>query len=228
MERFKEIFRSIGNLKLLGEIARSGGELSSIADLVDNFLDSPQMEQCLARFRALPGGAELMDSRYPPLNPQLESLEKLPAGSLGHSYATMIRRLNYDADFFRPRPIESQAQWLTQRIATTHDIHHVVSGFGTSRFGESGVLAITATQVGFPAYVLLNNAALMAGFRLDIQNFKQLSAAINCGVSMGLEAAPFCIQRWEEHWDWPVAQWRKHLGLKNSVETESYGLRFAP
>lgn len=140
----------------------------------------------------------------------------------------MIRRLNYDADFFRPRPIESQAQWLTQRIATTHDIHHVVSGFGTSRFGESGVLAITATQVGFPAYVLLNNAALMAGFRLDIQNFKQLSAAINRGVSMGLEAAPFCIQRWEEHWDWPVAQWRKHLGLKNSVETESYGLRFAP
>ncbi|MEN9877762.1 MAG: hypothetical protein RLZZ158_801 [Cyanobacteriota bacterium] len=227
MERFKEIFRSIGNLKLLGEIARSGGELSSIADLVDNFLDSPQMEQCLARFRALPGGAELMDIRYPPLNPQLERLEKLPVGSLGHTYAAMIRSLNYDADFFRPRPIESEAQWLTQRIATTHDIHHVVSGFGTSRFGESGVLAITATQVGFPAYVLLNNAALMAGFRLDIQNFKQLSAAINRGVSMGLEAAPLCVQPWEEHWDWPVSQWREYLGLKISAEAESYGLKLA-
>jgi ubiquinone biosynthesis protein Coq4 len=227
MERFKEIFRSIGNLRLLGEIARSGGELSTIGDLVDNFLDSPQMELCIKRFRALPGGAELMDSRYPPLDPQLESLEHLPPGSLGHSYVTMIRTLNYDADFFRPRPIESEAQWLTQRIATTHDIHHVVSGFGTSRFGEGGVLAITATQVGFPAYVLLNNAALMAGFRLDTQNFEELSAAISRGVSIGLEAAPLCVQRWEDHWDWSVQQWRQHLGLKNPVESGPYALNLS-
>ena len=167
MGRFNEVLRSLNNLKLLAAVGRSGGELSNIADLVDNFLGSPQMGDCIRRFRALPGGAALMDGRYPPLQPQIEALEALPAGSLGREYARLIRQLGYDPEFFRPRPIESDGQWLTQRIATTHDIHHVISGFGTERAGETGVLAITAAQIGFPAYVLLTSASQLANFRFN-------------------------------------------------------------
>ena len=72
----------------------------------------------------------------------------------------------YDPDFFRPRPVESEAQWLTQRIATTHDIHHVVAGFARG-LKEAGVPAITAMQIGFPAYVSLTNAAAISRFRLQ-------------------------------------------------------------
>ena len=54
MGRFNEVLRSLNNLKLLAAVGRSGGELSNIADLVDNFLGSPQMEDCIRRFRALP------------------------------------------------------------------------------------------------------------------------------------------------------------------------------
>ena len=57
----------------------------------------------------------------------LEQLIQLPVGRLGGSYTELIRRLNYDPDFFRPCPIDSDAQWLTQRVATTHDIHHMVA-----------------------------------------------------------------------------------------------------
>ncbi len=224
MGRFSEVLRSLNNLKLLTAVGRSGGELGTIADLVDNFLGSPQMEDCIRRFRALPGGAELMDGRYPPLEPPIAQLQTLPAGTLGREYARLILQLGYDPEFFRPRPIESDGQWLTQRIATTHDIHHVISGFGTERAGETGVLAITAAQIGFPAYVLLTSASQLANFRLKLEEFEGISRAAAHGSAMARQAQCLAIARWEEGWEKPIQQWRQELGLVDPADHEPYGL----
>ena len=224
MGRFSEVLRSLNNLKLLAAVGRSGGELGTIADLVDNFLGSPQMEDCIRRFRALPGGAELMDGRYPPLEPPIAQLQTLPAGTLGREYARLILQLGYDPEFFRPRPIESDGQWLTQRIATTHDIHHVISGFGTERAGETGVLAITAAQIGFPAYVLLTSASQLANFRLKLEEFEGISRAAAHGSAMARQAQCLAIARWEEGWEKPIQQWRQELGLVDPADHEPYGL----
>ena len=224
MGRFSEVLRSLNNLKLLAAVGRSGGELGTIADLVDNLLGSPQMEDCIRRFRALPGGAELMDGRYPPLEPPIAQLQTLPAGTLGREYARLILQLGYDPEFFRPRPIESDGQWLTQRIATTHDIHHVISGFGTERAGETGVLAITAAQIGFPAYVLLTSASQLANFRLKLEEFEGISRAAAHGSAMARQAQCLAIARWEEGWEKPIQQWRQELGLVDPADHEPYGL----
>ena len=224
MGRFSEVLRSLNNLKLLTAVGRSGGELGTITDLVDNFLGSPQMEDCIRRFRALPGGAELMDGRYPPLEPPIAQLQTLPAGTLGREYARLILQLGYDPEFFRPRPIESDGQWLTQRIATTHDIHHVISGFGTERAGETGVLAITAAQIGFPAYVLLTSASQLANFRLKLEEFEGISRAAAHGSAMARQAQCLAIARWEEGWEKPIQQWRQELGLVDPADHEPYGL----
>ena len=224
MARFAELLRAANNLKLLAAIGRSGGALSSVADLVDNMLDSPQMGESIRRFRALPGGAEMLDQRYPPLQPDIDRLIRLPEGSLGRSYAALIRRLNYDPAFFRPRPVDTEAQWLTQRVATTHDIHHVVSGFGTSPAGESGVLAITAAQIGFPAYVLLTTAGQLASFRFQTERFEELSQAVAHGMAIGRRAQCLVAARWEEGWERPIADWRLQLGIEDPADGEAYGL----
>ena len=224
MPRFQESLQALRQLRHVINVGRSGGDLDRVADLVDSFLDTPQMEACIARFRALPGGAEMMDERYPPLQPDIEQLAQLPHGTLGHGYASLILRLRYDAEFFKPRATDSEGQWLTQRIATTHDLHHVVSGFGTSSVGESGVLAITATQIGFPAYVSLNHAAQISSFRLDVTRFTALNASISHGIAMGWCAAPFCTARWEEGWDEPLQLWRERLRVTRPADAAPYGL----
>lgn len=224
MGRFNEALRSLNNLKLLAAIGRSGGDLSNIADLVDSFIDSPQMVDCIRRFRAVPGGAELMDGRYPPLQPDLERLKQLPTGSLGERYARLITSLGYDPEFFRPRPIASEAQWLTQRIATTHDIHHVVCGFGTERQGESGVLAVTAGQIGFPAYVLLTSAGQLASFRFQLERFEAISQAVSHGHAIARQATCLAAARWEDGWEKPVSQWRTELGISDPADHQPYGL----
>ena len=224
MSRFGELLRAANNSKLLAAIGRSGGELSSVADLLDNMIDSPQMLDSVRRFRAVPGGAAMLEGRYPPLQPDIDRLIQLPEGSLGRVYAELIRRLNYDPEFFRPRPTSSEAQWLTQRVATTPDIHHVVAGFGTMPAGESGVLAITAAQLGFPAYVLLTTAAQLASFRFQTDRFEELSCAVAHGMAIGHQAQCLLAARWEEGWERPVSEWRQQLGISDPADGRPYGL----
>ena len=224
MVRFQEALRAVRTLGLLGEIGRSGGDLRSVADLVDNFAGSEPMANALERFRALPGAAALLQEAPPPLVLDLEALGSLPPGTLGHVVARVLSTLGYDPDFARSRPTDTEEQWLIQRIATSHDIHHVVSGFGTVREGEAGVLAITALQIGFPAFVVLNTAASFASFRFQNERHAAVSEAIARGGAIGLQCAPFCAQRWEEGWDRPLADWRRELGLIDPVRTQTYSL----
>jgi ubiquinone biosynthesis protein Coq4 len=224
MARFQELLRAANNLRLLAAIGRSGGELASVADLIDSFLGSPQLAASVERFKAVPGGTALLDERYPPLQPDLEALRQLPPGSLGRRYADLIVALGYDPEFFRPRDISSDDRWLTQRIATTHDIHHVITGFGTGPDGENGVLAITACQIGFPGYVLLTTAGQLASFRFQPERFPGLSAAVAHGHAIARQAACLAAVRWEEGWEKPVRQWRRELGIGDPADAEPYGL----
>lgn len=90
MSRFGELLRAANNFKLLAAIGRSGGELSSVADLVDNMIDSPQMLDSVRRFRAVPGGAAMLEGRYPPLQPDIDELIQLPEASLGRDRKSVV------------------------------------------------------------------------------------------------------------------------------------------
>ena len=224
MSRFQEALRAANNLRLLAAVGRSGGELGSIADLIDNFLGSPQLAASVERLRAVPEGAALLAEHYPPLQPDIDRLRQLPPGTLGRRYADLILSLGYDPEFFRPRDTGSDDRWLTQRIATTHDIHHVVAGFGTEAAGENGVLAITAAQIGFPGYVLLTSAGQLASFRFQPERFAELSQAVAHGHTIARRASCLAAARWEEGWEKPVRQWREELGISDPADAEPYGL----
>jgi ubiquinone biosynthesis protein COQ4 len=71
------------------------------------------------------------------------ALLAMPRGSLGHTFATVLGAINYDLNFF-PDPsfwnnFESDADYVNYRIAATHDLHHVITGFSLDTFGELGV-----------------------------------------------------------------------------------------
>ena len=78
MSRARELLRSVRNLSILRDLAKSQGGLDSVGDLVDNFIDSEAMEVCLQRFKALPGGAEMVEQRYPPFNRTSRLLKNFP------------------------------------------------------------------------------------------------------------------------------------------------------
>ena len=84
-----------------------------------------------------------------------ESLRKLPQGTLAHVYCDFMEREGLSAqglvdelDKYR-RPdqyFNDQADWYFRRMRDTHDLMHILSGFGRDALGEQCVLAFTYSQ----------------------------------------------------------------------------------
>ena len=94
------------------------------------------------------------------------TLEKLPAGTVGRAYVDFMEReglsaAGLEAEYAR---FESSGKRFNDgidrygdRLRDTHDLHHILTGYGRDALGEQCVLAFTYAQnrnlgVGFIAY----------------------------------------------------------------------------
>lgn len=99
-----------------------------------------------------------------------ESLRKLPAGSLAHVYCDFMEReglsaqgLVDDLDKYR-RPdqyFNDQLDWYFRRMRDTHDLLHIITGFGRDALGEQCVLAFTYSQQPALAHLFLGYAGAL-------------------------------------------------------------------
>lgn len=167
-----------------------------------------------------------LDAR-PELRPQLAEvrgwlpdldvaeLRALPANTFGHAYASFL-----DAHGLSPFVLTDEIDDAMRarnaygiRYATTHDMFHVLLGFGPDWVGEMGVLAFTCGQ-GYNRMLWVQ--ALFAwliypfwsGFRL-----RALYRAWVYGYAAG-QAAPFLLGvRLEDRFEQDLGALRAELGL---------------
>ena len=224
-KRFEELSRTIRNLHSVTDLLKSMGQnTDSVFDIEDNFRGSNQMKVCVDRVKAIPEALALMESRY--LGPaiDLEALSQLSRGSLGHTYATVMKALGYDPNFFRQREIERDEDWLSMRLRKTLDLVHLVTGFGPTG-GEMGVLSIQAVQIGNPSAVLLQSASIAAALKQKPEKLPDITHQVARGMGMAIKMKPLIAQRWEDGWDKTVRQWREELNITEPVIDEPYSLK---
>jgi ubiquinone biosynthesis protein COQ4 len=226
LKRFEELSRTVRNLHSVTDLLKSMGEnTDSVFDIEDNFRGSHQMKVCVDRVKAIPEALAMMESRY--LGPaiDLEALSQLSPGTLGHTYATVMNALGYDPNFFRQREIETDEDWLTMRLRKTHDLVHLVTGFGPTG-GELGVLSVQATQIGYPMGVMLQVASMGMALKKQPEKLPNITQQIARGMGMAIQMKqPLIAQRWEDGWDKTVHQWREDLNITNPVIDEPYSLK---
>jgi len=96
-----------------------------------------------------------------------EELRKMPAGSLAHVYCDFMEREGLSAqglvdelDKNRPADMywDDQVTWYFNRMRDTHDLLHILTGFGRDALGEQCVLAFTYSQQPSPAHLFLGYA----------------------------------------------------------------------
>ena len=102
------------------------------------------------------GRARIRERRYlPPLLDDHDSLRHLPEGSVGRAYIDFMEREGLTAQglvdesnkFFRERHGDL-IEWYGHRKRDTHDLFHVLSGYGRDALGEASLLAFTHGQSG--------------------------------------------------------------------------------
>ncbi|BAY25405.1 hypothetical protein NIES2100_52110 [Calothrix sp. NIES-2100] len=184
----------------------------AIYDL-DAILAKTELSQVSVEFlKSQPEVAEIIQERYLAPLPDLEKLLTYPTDSLGYIFAAHLKANHLDPVFYRQRQIQDDISYVSLRRSQTHDIHHIVTGFGTHPAGELGLQAFQLAQMRSPIAI----AIMTAGIISSLSQANELTTAMQhifLGWEMGLVAKPFMAQKWEEHWEKPLDQWRSELGI---------------
>jgi len=98
------------------------------------------------------------------------ALRRLPKGSLGQVYCDFMEREGLSAQGLVDElaeyrsadyQINDQVAWYINRLRDTHDLLHVLTGFGRDALGEQCVLAFTYSQQPALAHLFLGYAGAM-------------------------------------------------------------------
>ncbi|MBS0482518.1 MAG: hypothetical protein JSR96_10275 [Proteobacteria bacterium] len=99
-----------------------------------------------------------------------DSLRRLPKGTLAHVYCDFMEREGLSAqglvdelDRYR-RPdqyFNDQVDWYFRRMRDTHDLLHILTGYGRDALGEQCVLAFTYSQQPSLAHLFLGYAGAL-------------------------------------------------------------------
>jgi ubiquinone biosynthesis protein COQ4 len=164
-----------------------------------------------------PGVAAIIEERYLAPIPNLTELLTYPQDSLGYQFAHHLVMNHFDPAFYRQREVKDDMSYIALRRSQTHDIHHVVTGFSTDPAGELGLQAFQLAQMRSPIAIAILTAGLIHVMS-EPQALNAHMQQIFQGWEMGLKTKPFMAQKWEEHWEKPLAQWQAELGLRFEPE----------
>jgi ubiquinone biosynthesis protein Coq4 len=173
-------------------------------------------ERSLAAFRATVAGRDLL-KRRPDLRALCRdraALQKCPPGSLGLLYVA-IEEVKQFAD-------DAAREWFHIRIDATHDVRHVLTGYGPDVLGEICLLSFRFAQTG--------HAGFLAMLLLGLLNLMFTSRAAVIGPVLeayqrGRRAELLDLLPWENGLAQSLASHRAALGITPPTH---YPSPFAP
>ena len=154
---------------------------------------------------------QLVEDGWRPQAIDLNALKTLPAGSLGRCYADQLTSQGITPDtLIDPSPVTNAQEFVLHRLKETHDIVHVLTGFGIDGASELGLQGFNLAQNRSPLAVML----IFGGMLSALQNGESLEPMLKAlahGFQMGLEAELVIARKLEDCWERPLEEWRQEL-----------------
>ena len=216
--------RALTGLEGFLTLANDPTQIRAFYDLHKGLEDTPAMLSFEHTMLAVPEIAQMVDEAWEPPAYTLAELSRLPAGSLGQTYAARMLADGLDPDVIQHNaasaalePGESElarkARYLTRRRTMTHDIHHTVTGFATDLPGEVGISAVYLAQIHQPVSLLYLCAVLLHTMP-EPELYGRALHRLQEGLQLGWKAHNLLAQRWELGWERPLAEWREQLAIE--------------
>lgn len=189
--------------------------LDVVGEMTLALLDTPSFELAVQHLQTDALCAELIEERYMANEHDIDRLLSYPSDSLGFIYAQSMQARGFRAeDLCKDMQIYSDASYVEARLSQTHDIWHIVTGFGVSGIEEIGLQAFHLPQFPYPLAVSLVSSSLMSSLLFAPQELPALLSAIQTGWEMGKAAKSFFAQKWEAGWEKPLSQWQADLNIQ--------------
>jgi ubiquinone biosynthesis protein COQ4 len=208
--------RPLAALHALSALAADPDDLPQVFTIIDS-IPGRAPGRMLARMRATEEGRRVLAEK-PALGARLAdraTLTGLPTGSLGRAYAELVEREGItpqgivDASIAGKHSTEELSEdlrFLGERMRDTHDLWHVVTGYGPDLVGEAALLCFTYAQTKNPGVGLV---VLLAVIKGDPEIWRVMANAYR----RGKRAKWLPGVAWEELLDRPLDEVRAALDV---------------
>jgi ubiquinone biosynthesis protein COQ4 len=177
--------------------------------LFQDALDGGKLTDMARGFAHVPAGRHLLDQR-PELcrgHVDFEGLAKLPSGTLGREFARFYEGNPGVEPIFTLSREMSEGQYLGKRMRESHDLHHLLTGYGTDMMGEMELQAFQFGNLGTPTSLF----AVLAGWSNEQVTVpkREYVRRIRAAYQRGKRSPEMASVLWEDHWATPLEQLRE-------------------
>ncbi|MGC6475857.1 MAG: Coq4 family protein [Parvibaculales bacterium] len=154
-----------------------------------------------------------------------EKLAAMPEGSLGRRYYEFMAHENITADglvaasedgLSGKREFTPLEEKFHLRQRDSHDLWHVVTGYGRDQLGELALLAVYYRQISNPGFMMI----VLFGARAGRKEYPGIGiwAAIREGLRHGRQMDWLPGIAWEDYMDMPLEEVRTKLNIAAPVK----------
>jgi ubiquinone biosynthesis protein Coq4 len=162
-------------------------------------------------FRQDENGASALRDRPRLGRLDLAEMRKLPEGSLGREFAEHMIENGLSVDALPSMQSPDELSYVRAHLYETHDVWHVVTGFGADVADELGLQAFYLAQLPARLAVVILTAGLFHTLFYAWEERDPRMQAIARGWLLGHKAKKLFGVRWAELWTTPLSDVRRML-----------------
>jgi ubiquinone biosynthesis protein Coq4/drug/metabolite transporter (DMT)-like permease len=186
-----------------------------MGDAQDEIAESERLRGKIAdpfRSAALEG---MWQGHYRAPRYEVDDLLRLPADTLGGAYSRHMRANGLRPDFYEDVAPRHRLHYLRLRMRQTHDIWHVLAGFGTDEFGEVGLQGFYFAQFTNGQSALIGAGAMLKSvLRGRFDDLEKHVDAFCEGYVNGKRAESLLAVEWEELWGENIESLRRRFRIE--------------
>ena len=162
-----------------------------------------------------PGLESMWQQQFSPERYDVDDLLEFPVDTLGGAYARHMRAHNLRPDFYEQQTPQHRTNYLRMRIRQTHDIWHILTGFGTDEFGEVGLQGFYFAQFTNGQSALIGAGAMLKSLlRGRFGDLEKHVDAFCEGYCAGKRAESLLEVKWEGLWGERLEDVRKRYRIE--------------
>jgi len=154
----------------------------------------------------------------------LAELRLLGPGTLGRTFAEHCTAKGLNPNLIEPFPGDDDATWFLSHVYETHDLWHVLTGFGNDELGEFSIAGVYAAQTGAPFVAFLLAFAFLNTVFVKPQDVRLRLEALTAGWQIGQAARPLVGLDWRNLWPAPIGEVRRQLDLPSQPQPVGEGI----
>jgi ubiquinone biosynthesis protein COQ4 len=153
------------------------------------------------------------------------ALSALPDGSLGKTFADHLACKGMNPNLVEPLPANDPASFVLAHFGETHDIWHVVTGYGNDEVGEVSLIGFYCAQFEqAPHFALLLGILFLNTAFSKPADFRKRMEALSIGWETGKSAESLFGRDWASQWAKPLRDVRESLGLNEEPAVIGEGI----